>query len=441
MQHYEIIQQIGKGSYGKVYTARNYEDHELYVLKRVPFDDASRVDADAALREANMLSCLRHPHIVPYREFFHYEGDLCLVMAHCEGGDLYAHVKALRKSGNSVPEDQAWKWIVQCLLALQYCHGKRILHRDVKTQNIFLTKDGQVMLGDFGLAKSLQHTMEMAKTPIGTPFYMAPEIYEEAPYSYKSDVWAMGCVFYEMLAQKPAFGGENLSRVVLKVLKGTYDPLPASYSPEVRGMVDSMLFKRVQKRPTINDLLQHPDVAPKVQDYLAALSNPGAGCWSTWKMKLPAAVIDQVASIIEKGKAAAAAGGGGPGGPGPSATSNSGGKEEELMSSNDLIEKFGLQMLLGGGEGEGTTAEEERRRRQQELLAATLHPDDGAKLRLPPPAQGTSPELQVLCKQVGEVKKSTSSKIVYKEEDEEGIDHESPPQARQEAGNKKPAAS
>ena len=157
MQHYEIVQLIGKGSYGKVFTvsdfsltssseyatmyhqcilhqARNYEDHELYVLKRVPFDDATKIDADAALREAQTLACLRHPHIVPYREFFHFEGDLCLVMAFAEGGDLYAHVKALRKAGKTLDEEQAWKWIVQCLLALSYCHSKKILHRDVKTQ-------------------------------------------------------------------------------------------------------------------------------------------------------------------------------------------------------------------------------------------------------------------------------------------------------------------
>ncbi|KAJ9513732.1 hypothetical protein QJQ45_015488, partial [Haematococcus lacustris] len=170
---------------------------------------------EATLPEARVLSSLRHPHIVPYREFFrHPDGELCLVMAYCEGGDLYQYIKHLRRSGQSMDEGLAWEWLVQLLLALSYCHSKKVLHRDVKTQNVMLSK-GKVLLGDFGLAKQLQRTLEMARTPIGTPFYMAPEIYEEQPYSFKSDVWALGCVAYEMLAGKPAFAAENLSRVVL----------------------------------------------------------------------------------------------------------------------------------------------------------------------------------------------------------------------------------
>ena len=125
---------------------------------------------------------------------------------------------------------------------------------------------------------------------------MAPEIYEESPYSYKSDVWAMGCVFYEMLAGKPAFGGENLSRVVLKVLKGSYDPLPSCYSPELCSIIDSMLRKKVQKRPGVNELLSHPLIAAKVQDYLNELSGSQAG-WSTWRMKIPTTILDQVAKL------------------------------------------------------------------------------------------------------------------------------------------------
>ena len=227
--------------------ARNYVDHQLYVLKAIPFDGASQQDAEAALREANVLALLRHPHVVPYKEFFHSGGDLCLVMALCEGGDLYQATKPVRKGGPLVAEDKIWEWLVQLLLALSYCHSKKILHRDVKTQNIFLTKvrsrlllapalmhvlggpgsptplplapaqEGKLMLGDFGLAKQLQRTLEMAKTPIGTPYYMAPEIYEEQPYSFKSDVWALGCVMYEVMTGKPAFAADNLSRVVIRV--------------------------------------------------------------------------------------------------------------------------------------------------------------------------------------------------------------------------------
>mmetsp|Transcript_13648 Transcript_13648/g.33577 ORF Transcript_13648/g.33577 Transcript_13648/m.33577 type:complete len:375 (-) Transcript_13648:902-2026(-) len=269
MEAYEELELIGKGSYGKVFKVRSRIDGELYVLKKVAFDGTAQSEAEASLREAHVLSLLRHPHIVPYKEFFkHADGDLCLVMAYCEGGDMFRYVKSLRRAGKHMEEELAWQWMVQLLLALSYCHSKKILHRDVKTQNIFLS-EGKVMLGDFGLAKQLQRTLEMARTPIGTPYYMAPEIYEEQPYSFKSDVWALGCVLYEMLMGKPAFAADNLSRVVIRVIRGNYDPLPDHYSEELRDVIGLMLCKTVKKRPEVNELLQHP--------LLAAHCGPAAG--------------------------------------------------------------------------------------------------------------------------------------------------------------------
>ncbi|GAX79942.1 hypothetical protein CEUSTIGMA_g7382.t1 [Chlamydomonas eustigma] len=425
MQNYEILQQIGKGSYGKVYTARNYEDHQLYVLKRIPFDGA-KDEADAALREANVLSLLRHPHIVPYKEFFNHEGDLCLIMAHCEGGDLFQHIKRKRKEGQSIEEEQVWKWLVQLLLSLSYCHSKKILHRDVKTQNIFMTADGKLMLGDFGLAKQLQRTMEMARTPIGTPYYMAPEIYEEEPYSYKSDVWALGCVMYEVLAGRPAFAADNLSKVVIKVLKGMYDPLPSVYSEDLRKLVDSMLTINVKKRPSANDILQHPFVVEKVESYLKELSTAGSHAgWSTWRMKLPPTILMQMAQIIAQAdrsrpNSAAAGQGGRPlsagrvpaGGPHLNhhhLTPAMSRVEEDQLSPEELIEKFGLQSLMegggGGGAGVGAAAAAAGgagdKGEQVQLLAAVLHPEDGKKLNIA--GEGGLSELRLLRHQVSDV--------------------------------------
>ncbi|EFJ45687.1 NimA-related protein kinase 8, partial [Volvox carteri f. nagariensis] len=256
---------IGKGTYGKVYKVRSRAEDEIYVVKKVHFDGVPQSEAEAALREGQVLSLLRHPHVVPYKEFFkHTDGDLCLVMAYCEGGDLFRYIRDLRKHGKTVPESQVWQWLVQLLLSLSYIHTKRILHRDVKTQNIFLSQ-GKVLLGDFGLAKQLQRTFEMARTPIGTPYYMAPEIFEEQPYSFKSDVWALGCVMYEMMTGKAAFAADNLSRVVLRVIRGQYDPLPESYSASLRAVVTSMLCRDVNSRPDANQLLTVPPVVPHVQ--------------------------------------------------------------------------------------------------------------------------------------------------------------------------------
>ncbi|GFR51826.1 hypothetical protein Agub_g14289, partial [Astrephomene gubernaculifera] len=299
MDLYDELELIGKGTYGKVFKVRNKSDGQVYVIKKVQFDGAAQSEAEAALREGQVLSLLRHPHVVPYKEFFkHTDGDVCLVMALCEGGDLLRYIRELRKHGKTVPEPQVWQWLVQLLLSLSYVHSKRILHRDVKTQNIFLS-EGKVLLGDFGLAKQLQRTFEMARTPIGTPYYMAPEIYEEQPYSFKSDVWALGCVVYEMMTGKAAFAADNLSRVVLRVIRGQYDPLPESYSSALRAVVTSMLCKEVRARPDANTLLTVPAVVPHVQSYLESLTTEGPGGWATWRMKLPLAAIMQMSQALE----------------------------------------------------------------------------------------------------------------------------------------------
>jgi NIMA (never in mitosis gene a)-related kinase len=117
-----------------------------------------------------VLSALRHPHVVPYVEYFWEDDDwdntLCLVMAYCEGGDLCAEIIKRRKEKRPFTEDEVWTYFVQVLLALQYMHAKRILHRDIKVHNVFLC-DGKAMLADFGVSKCLEDSHDMAKTQVG----------------------------------------------------------------------------------------------------------------------------------------------------------------------------------------------------------------------------------------------------------------------------------
>ena len=123
-------------------------------------------------------------------------------MVYCEGGDVYSKIKASK--GKNFSEDVILEWLVQMGLALFYLHERKILHRDMKTQNIFL-KNGKIRLGDFGIAKVLDSTKDFANTCIGTPYYMSPELFKNKPYGYKSDVWALGCVLYEMCNLRHAF--------------------------------------------------------------------------------------------------------------------------------------------------------------------------------------------------------------------------------------------
>jgi len=121
-------------------------------------------------------------------------------------------------------------WFVQLCLSLEYIHGRRMLHRDLKSQNVFLTANNTVKLGDFGISKVLESTNDVAMTVQGTPYYMSPEVCQSKPYDYKSDVWALGCILYELATLKHAFTAENLLGLVFKIVQDKQDPIPDIYS-------------------------------------------------------------------------------------------------------------------------------------------------------------------------------------------------------------------
>ena len=145
---------------------------------------------------------------------------------------------------------------------MKHIHDRKILHRDLKSQNVFLTKNGLVKLGDFGIAKCLDTTLAQAKTFIGTPYYLSPEIVESKPYSFKSDVWSLGILLYEMCALKMPFDGSSIADLSLKIIRGDYKPIPNNFSKELKLLVTSLLNTDSTKRPSINEILS------KFVDYL-----------------------------------------------------------------------------------------------------------------------------------------------------------------------------
>jgi NIMA (never in mitosis gene a)-related kinase len=185
-------------------------------------------------------------------------------MDYCEGGDMFHKIAKQKELGTLFPEQQIVTWLVQMALAMNYVHDKKILHRDLKTQNIFLTSKGDIKIGDFGIARVLQHTYDCANTAIGTPYYLSPEICQEKPYNQKSDIWSLGCIFYEIATLNHAFDAQNMKGLVQKILKGTYPPLPEVYSQDLKKLLSEMLTKDPNKRPSIKKILEMPFMKAKV---------------------------------------------------------------------------------------------------------------------------------------------------------------------------------
>ncbi|XP_065938799.1 serine/threonine-protein kinase Nek4 isoform X4 [Magallana gigas] len=267
LDQFEFIRQIGKGSYGEVTLQRHKKDRKQYVLKRINLKKASKREQHAAEQEAKLLSKLKHPNIVTYKDSFQgKDGYLHIAMQFCEGGDLYTKLK--EQKGVPLEERQVVEWFVQIAMALQYMHERNILHRDLKTQNIFLTKSKIIKVGDLGIARVLESSSDMATTLIGTPYYMSPELFSNKPYNHKSDVWALGCCVYEMATLKHAFNAKDMNSLVYKILKGKMPLMPKQYSPELIQIIKNMLHQEPEKRPSVNRILRDPYIKKNISIFL-----------------------------------------------------------------------------------------------------------------------------------------------------------------------------
>ncbi|XP_077308325.1 serine/threonine-protein kinase Nek4 isoform X1 [Lithobates pipiens] len=267
LEDYRLVRVVGKGSYGEVSLATHCAERRQYVIKKLSLRNAPRKERKAAEQEAQLLSKLKHPNIVAYKESWEGEdGLLYIVMGYCEGGDLYRKLKD--QKGKLLQESQVVEWFVQIAMALQYLHDLHIMHRDLKTQNIFLTKSSIIKVGDLGIARVLESQYDMASTLIGTPYYMSPELFSNKPYNYKSDVWALGCCVYEMATLKHAFNAKDMNSLVYRIIEGKLPPMPRVYSSDLGDLIGTMLSRQPEKRPTVKQILRKPYIKEHIALFL-----------------------------------------------------------------------------------------------------------------------------------------------------------------------------
>ena len=266
MERFKIINKIGEGAYSIVYTVKRLEDDKIYALKKVKIKKLSKKEKTNALNEVRILASIQSPYVIGYRESFIDENDetLCIIMEYADDGDLYQKIKLYIKNQTFFMESDIWRIFIQITKGLNDLHEYNILHRDLKSANVFLFKDGTAKLGDLNVSKIT--TRGLGYTQTGTPYYASPEVWKDNPYNSKSDIWSLGCVFYELIMLTTPFKGKTMKDLYEKVKKGEYPPIPNFFSPKFQIIIDRILKIRPEERPDADEILKMPEIVDKINE-------------------------------------------------------------------------------------------------------------------------------------------------------------------------------
>ena len=266
---YKVKKLLGEGSFGKAFLCSRDSDDDLCVIKQIKVEDMTKQEKEDVINESTILSKLDHPNIIKFFEFFESktpQQTFNIVTEYADGGDLSEKIKEQNKT--PFKESDILDYFTQICLALKHIHEKKIIHRDLKSGNVFLMKSGLVKLGDFGIAKTFKNTMDKAKTMVGTPYYLSPEIIQGKLYDNKSDIWSLGVLLYEMMTFKMPFEANTLPMLSMKIMRGNYTPPSSMYTKDLREIVSKCLMVDPSRRPSIREILKMPIIQNRIKNFL-----------------------------------------------------------------------------------------------------------------------------------------------------------------------------
>ena len=261
LDNYDVIKQLGKGGYGKVYEVKNKKSGEIRACKHL--SKLSIKNLEKFEREINILINSDHPNIVKIYEIFESQRSLYIVMEECKGGEVFDRIIDHIQSKNMYSEKDAAEMLLQVMSAVEYCHNNGICHRDLKPENLLYLKPGSeknnpIRVIDFGLSQVISPEKKL-KTRVGTAYYVSPEILK-GDYTEKCDVWSAGVILYIFLSGDPPFNGPNDSAIYNKIsqMKFTFPEKKwSSISKDAKDLITHMIAPEPQ-RYTAKQVIDHP---------------------------------------------------------------------------------------------------------------------------------------------------------------------------------------
>ncbi|KAI9124606.1 hypothetical protein K1719_004528 [Acacia pycnantha] len=254
VENYHVIELVGEGSFGKVYKGRRKHTGQTVAMKFIMKHGKSEKDIHNLRQEIEILRKLKHENIIQMLDSFESPQEFCVVTEFAQG-ELFE----ILEDDKCLPEEQVQAIAKQLVKALYYLHSNRIIHRDMKPQNILIGAGSVVKLCDFGFARAMSMNTVVLRSIKGTPLYMAPELVREQPYNHTVDLWSLGVILYELFVGQPPFYTNSVYALIRHIVK---DPVkyPDSMSPQFKSFLKGLLNKAPESRLTWPALLEHPFV-------------------------------------------------------------------------------------------------------------------------------------------------------------------------------------
>lgn len=260
MENYVVIEKIGEGSFGKVYKGRRKYTGQIVAIKFINKKGKSKKDLKNLRQEIDILRELNHPNIILMLDFFETKNEFVIVTEFAQG-ELFQ----ILEDDKQLPEEEVQRIAKQLVQALHYLHSQRIIHRDMKPQNILIGARGTVKLCDFGFARTMSSNTIVLTSIKGTPLYMSPELVQEKPYDHTADLWSLGVILYELYVGQPPFYTNSIYTLINLIVKDSVK-YPSDMSKEFKSFLKGLLHKVPSKRLSWPHLLEHPFVKLTEED-------------------------------------------------------------------------------------------------------------------------------------------------------------------------------